>query len=73
MGRRNQLSHMLVAEKNRRGSAATETARADIDAHIDWLEQRLKALDKQLKEQLKRSAPGNRKTKFYRASKASAL
>ena len=54
MGRRNQLSDMLVAEKNRRGSAATKAARADIDAHIEWLEQRLKALDKQLKEQLKK-------------------
>jgi transposase len=54
MGRRNQLSDMLVAEKNRRGSAATKAARADIDAHIEWLEQRLKALDKQLKDQLKR-------------------
>ena len=53
MGRRNQLSDMLVAEKNRRGSAATKAARADIDAHIEWLEQRLKALDKQLKDQLK--------------------
>jgi transposase len=53
MGRRNQLSDMLVAEKNRRGSAATKSARADIDAHIEWLERRLKALDKDLKEQLK--------------------
>lgn len=53
MGRRNQLSDMLVAEKNRRGSAATKAARADVEAHIEWLEQRLKALDKQLKDQLK--------------------
>ena len=61
MGRRNQLSDMLVAEKNRRGSAATKAARADIEAHIEWLEQRLKASDKQLKDQLKRSVSWQQK------------
>jgi len=69
MGRRNQLSDILVAEKNRRGSAATETARADIDAHIEWLEQRLKALDKQLKDQLKRSVAWQHKDKLLQSVK----
>lgn len=69
MGRRNQLSDMLVAEKNRRGSAATKAARADIDAHIEWLEQRLKALDKQLKDQLKRCVAWQRKDQILQSVK----
>lgn len=67
MGRRNQLSDILVAEKNRRGSAATEAARADIDAHIEWLEQRLKALDKQLKDQLKSSVAWQQKDQLLQS------
>lgn len=69
MGRRNQLSDMLVAEKNRRGSAATKAARADIDAHIEWLEQRLKAVDKQLKDQLKRCVAWQRKDQILQSVK----
>lgn len=69
MGRRNQLSDMLVAEKNRRGSAATKAARADIEAHIEWLEQRLKALDKQLKDQLKRCVSWQQKDKLLQSVK----
>ena len=69
MGRRNQLSDMLGAEKNRRGSAATEAARADVDAHIAWLEQRLKALDKQLKDQLKRSVAWQQKDQILQSVK----
>lgn len=69
MGRRNQLSDMLVAEKNRRGSAATKAARADVEAHIEWLEQRLKALDKQLKEQLKRCVAWQQKDKVLQSVK----
>ena len=69
MGRRNQLSDMLVAEKNRRGSAATKAARADIDAHIEWLEQRLKALDKQLKDQLKSCVAWQQKDQILQSVK----
>lgn len=69
MGRRNQLSEMLGAEKNRRGSAATESARADIEAHIEWLEQRIKALDEQLKEQVQRSITWAQKDKILQSVK----
>jgi transposase len=69
MGRRNQLSDMLGAEKNRRASAATDAARADIEAHIEWLEQRLKALDKQLKDQLQCSAIWQQKDKILQSVK----
>lgn len=56
VGRRGQLVEMLTAEKNRRGSAATDTVRGEIKAHIDWLEERIAELDQQLKALLKSSA-----------------
>lgn len=56
VGRRAQLIEMLTAEKNRRGSAATETVRDKIKEHIDWLEESIAELDQQLKPQLKDSA-----------------
>jgi transposase len=55
VGRRRQLVEMLTAEKNRRGSAATDTVREEIKEHIDWLEERIAELDEQLKAQLKNS------------------
>ena len=55
VGRRRQLVEMLTAEKNRRGSAATDTVREEIKEHIDWLEDRIAELDQQLKAQLKNS------------------
>jgi transposase len=68
MGRRNQLSDMLGAEKNRRGSAASATARADIEEHIEWLKERIKELDKKLKAQLKRSATWQQKDKILQSA-----
>jgi transposase len=56
VGRRGQLIEMLTAEKNRRGSAATETVRDKVKEHIDWLEESIAELDQQLKAQLKDSA-----------------
>jgi transposase len=55
VGRRGQLVEMLTAEKNRRGSAATDTVREEIKEHIDWLEERIAELDAQLKGLLKTS------------------
>lgn len=52
-GRRRQLVEMLTAEKNRHGSAATDTVREEIKQHIDWLEERLDELDEQLQGLLK--------------------
>ena len=54
--RRDQLIEMLVDEKNRRTSAASDTVRDQIKAHIDWLEECIAALDKQLKALLQCSA-----------------
>src|SRR5258705_10085907 len=56
VGRRGQLIEMLTAEKNRRGSAATETVRDEIKEHIDWLNERIAELDEQLKSLLKTSS-----------------
>lgn len=56
VGRRGQLIEMLIAEKNRRGSAATATVRDEIKEHIDWLEERIAELDEQLQALLKSSS-----------------
>jgi len=69
MGRRNQLSEMLAAEKNRRGSAATKTTRDDIEEHIEWLKERIKELDEKLKEQLQCSAVWQRKDEILQSVK----
>lgn len=69
MGRRNQLSDMLVAEKNRRGAAATETTREDIEEHIEWLEERIKELDEKLKSHLECSAIWRQKDKILQSVK----
>ena len=53
--RRGQLIEMLTDEKNRRGSAASDTVRDKIKEHIDWLEECIAELDKQLKSLLKSS------------------
>lgn len=55
-GRRGQLVDMLVAEKNRRHSAANEAVRQTIKEHIDWLEDRIAELDEQLQARLVSSA-----------------
>lgn len=69
MGRRTQLTDMLTAEKNRRGSAATKTARDDIEEHIEWLEERIKELDEKLKQQLERSTVWQQKDKILQSVK----
>lgn len=55
-GRRDQLIEMLVDEKNRRTSAASDTVRDQIKEHIDWLEECIAELDEQLKALLQSSA-----------------
>lgn len=52
MGRRRQLVDMLVAEKNRRHSATSDAVRETIKEHIDWLEEAIAELDKQLQARL---------------------
>ena len=47
---------MLIDEKNRRTSTASDTVRGQIKEHIDWLEECIAELDKQLKALLQSSA-----------------
>jgi len=56
-GRRRQLIEMLTDEKNRRSSAATDSVRDKIKEHIDWLEEGIAEIEKQLKALLQSSAP----------------
>ena len=57
LSRRRQLVEMLVAEKNRRQQARPlKRLVKEIDAHIEWLEKRLKQSDKQLRETVEGSA-----------------
>lgn len=53
--RRQQLIEMVSAEKNRRHQASPRTQDA-IDEHIEWLEEKIRALDAKLK-QLSQYAP----------------
>lgn len=50
--RRRQIVEMLTAERNRL-SAIRGKAREDIEANIEWLNQRLKGMDEQIAEQVK--------------------
>ena len=52
--RRTQVVEMLVAEKNRLGRAG-QAVRPRIRAHIEWLEQELKDIDRGLRDMLRRS------------------
>lgn len=56
LGRRRQLVDMLSDEKNRRGSATSDTVRDKIKEHIDWLEECIAELDQQLKALVQTSA-----------------
>ena len=46
--RRRQISDMITAEKNRR-RGKTNSVKASIDEHIEWLEQQLKEIESQIK------------------------
>jgi len=54
-GRRRQLVEILADEKNRRAAAATDAVRDQIKEHIDWLEDCIAELDKQIKMLLQTS------------------
>jgi len=49
--RRRQLVDMLTAEQNRL-SGLRGTAQADVEAHLDWLRERIKQLDEQIEGQI---------------------
>ena len=47
--RRRQISDMITAEKNRR-RGKTNSVKASIDEHIEWLKQQLKEIESQIKQ-----------------------
>lgn len=49
--RRRQVVEIINSEKRRLHSVRNRAAKADIEAHIDWLKQRLKGLDEQIDQQ----------------------
>lgn len=53
--RRVQLAEMLTAERNRRHMARSAAVREAIQAHIDWLENELSQVDKDLRAAIKLS------------------
>lgn len=61
LARRRQLVEMMAAEKNRRRLVSSPEIQEEIDEHINWLKGRIKALDQQVTQQLKRSAAWLRK------------
>lgn len=65
MSRRRQLMGMLVQEKNRLTSAHPDL-RDDLREHIDWLQQRLDDLDRDLRAELRRSPICREKEKLLR-------
>lgn len=67
-GRRDQLVEMLADEKNRRASAASDSLRADIQQHIDWLKDRLAELDQQLKKVVQGSARWQAKAQILQST-----
>jgi transposase len=66
-GRRTQLVEILTQEKNRRAGAATDTVHEEISGHIDWLEDRIAELDKQLKALVENSAAWQSKAEIMRS------
>jgi transposase len=56
LARRNQLVEMRVAEKNRRGKPSlSKQITRDLDDHIEWLGRRIKHLDNDLRETLRKT------------------
>ena len=61
LGRRRQVVAILVAERNRLSRALPEV-RPRMDAHINWLEQELDDLDRDLRRTVETNRYGGRET-----------
>jgi transposase len=53
--RRQQLVEIVSAERNRKSSVRSERAKAQVDRHIEWLQEEVKALDEQIQAQVNHS------------------
>jgi transposase len=54
--RRRQLVEMLAAEKTRLSATATAPMRAEVGVHIEWLQQRIAELDKEVRQRITESS-----------------
>jgi transposase len=53
VARRRQIQEMLTAERNRLGAARAEAVRQGLKQHIEWLQQQVKDVDRQLEDAIK--------------------
>jgi transposase len=67
LGRRRQIIEMLVAERNRHAQARSSRVRKDIKEHIEWLKQRLRNTEKELKEEVEENPAWNAKVELLEA------
>jgi transposase len=67
LARRNQISDMLTAEKNRLKQSPNKDIQVHIQDHIKWLESELKSLDKELKDNIGQNPLFMDKIKLYRS------
>lgn len=65
--RRRQLVEMLTMEKNRLQQAQNAAVRHDIQAHIDWLQQRVKTTERELRQAVEASPAWQAKADLLRA------
>ena len=56
VARKRQIQEMKIAEENRLETAPSETVRADLEAHLSFLERRLKQVEERLDEAVKASS-----------------
>jgi transposase len=67
--RREQLSEMLTAEKNRFKQSSSPSIRDHIQAHIEYLEAYIKDIDKNVKTDIKNDAELTKKVDLYKSMK----
>ena len=67
--RRNQISDMLTAERNRLKEYLPPAVQQDIKEHILWLEAKLKGLDKEVKDKVQQNPVFCEKAKLYKSMK----
>jgi transposase len=67
LARRRQLVEMRVAEQNRLAASRSEVVRKNLQAHVAWLTQQIKQLDKDLTKQLRNSPVWREKEDLLRS------
>lgn len=65
--RRDQLVHVRQQERTRRSECSDPAILADIEAHLDWLDQQIALWDAKIRYQLARSEPLDRAVKLLRS------